>query len=507
MEERNFKAICTILASKGLKLNILESVFLTHTGISCWVYTDASGTFRKKNLIKSKVRTSQELLIHLIEDHRVRESIDPSIVGKLCWLWNSSTRRLLELSQIEGNEGKNASMIQVKLVQRYISNLHSNDMTYLLSMKYIDFVYVTKLHKLVNKERSPLKHPRIYNKALLVARLILQHVEEACAMRVLSLTCEFMLDKDGSLLLIHTTDCKLVLPEICLQLPIKSEADLASLKNLVDRRSSSKTLSVAGPTLELDRISKSSFKLGQLRNDSSFSGHSIPFKLDLESIAPSPEATSPDPSPTRRIKRTETMEMLVPLSYTDNWNFKMRIYSTSSAVFEKNTLRKKPSTLDLAPSKANLGSYNYADNINADFAEIIAKTFDKHHLSPLPEKPLAANKDMNADQVVSNLRKRYARKDDHIEETQNSSSSVMVLDLSAPKMPSKFKAKESPHFTSTPQLSPKNQMSDRLLANYKAKTKSSRYLSPSFIRSQASLALSPKSQLKRYKSPYLKKTR
>mmetsp|Transcript_9426 Transcript_9426/g.18123 ORF Transcript_9426/g.18123 Transcript_9426/m.18123 type:complete len:512 (-) Transcript_9426:3159-4694(-) len=503
MEERNFKSILTLLASKGIKLNILESIFLSHTGVNCWFYTDSNGTLRKKNLIKSKVRTTQDLLTHLIDDHKAREQVDSSITGKLCWLRNSSNRRLLEFSQIDNSEGRNASLIQVKLVQRYVSNLNSNDATFLLSMKYINSVYVAKFHRLVGKERSPIKHPRIYNKALLAARPIIQTLEEACEQRVLSLSCEFMLDKDGQLLLIHTTDCKLVVPEICLQLPIKTEADLASLKNLIDRRSNTKSVSSTKTMPDIEKPSRASFKHGQLRNDDSFNGKAIPFTLDLDSIAASPETSSPDTSPMHKMMKMESMEMSIPLSYTDNWAFKLKINAASSSTFERAPQRKQ-TKLELAPSKLNLGFASYADReINENFAEIIAKTFEKSPYTQTPVKLAEHKEAAKLEYTDKKIRKRYEHKEEKIQEDQNSNSSIVISDLSAVKTLTRRNTVEDVGTLSSKRLPLRNPLCKKLISKFQEKQMSARYLSPSYIRSQASLALSPKNQLKRYKSPYL----
>lgn len=479
---------------KGVKLLILESVFLTHTGISYWFYTDSAGTLRKRNLAKSKVHSAQDLLAHLIDDNRSREKFDPSITGKLCWLRNNSTRRLLELSQIENFEGRNASMVQVKLVQQYVSNLHSNDATFLLSMKYINSAYVAKLHKLVNKERTPLKHPHIYSKALLIARQMIFHIEEACSRRVLSLTCEFMLDKDGQMVLVHTTDCKVIDPKVCLQLPIKSEADLASLKSLIDRRRATKSIIEA-------EGSSSAFKHGQLRNDDSFTGDSIPYNLDLGSIEPSPER-SPDTSPRHKVVRTESLELQLPLSYTDTWTFKIKLNSSSST--ENDAFpKKRPSKLDLskAPSKLNLNIGNYADNISDNFVEIIAKTFEKRAPLSQSTRLLPASQE-SEDHANKRIRMRYERKGEMIEEFKLSKSSIFD---SAPKRRTSIQ-KQTPktvdlprsnlHIKSPTAASDPPKLSSR---------RNPRYLSPSFIRKQAILALSPQNRLKRYKSPYSKR--
>jgi hypothetical protein len=491
MEEKSYKAICTLLAARSVKVSILESIFLTHLGISCWFYTDSTGTLRKKNLAKSKVKSAQDLIAHLIEDNKAREQVDPSLSGKLCWLRNSSTRRLLESSHVENMDGRNASMIQVKLVQRYISNMYSNSATFLLTMKYMDNSYVSKLHRLVNKERTPFKHPRIYSKSLLVTRLIIQSIEETSMERVISITAEFMLDRDGQLILLTTSDCKLVSPEVCLNVNIKSEADLVSLKSLIDRRSTTNP-TLAKPPSDAVRTPKPSIKHGQIRNDDSFRGKSIPFKLDLNSIEASPEPASVEQSPIHRMMKAESVDLQIPLNYTDNWAFKLKVYTEAPVQTERGARKK---TIEMLPIRL---SSLFADPINPDFAEIMIKTFGKLQVQAPTSTSDAKASASVALHTAEAIRTRYKCQD--IVEMLPSTSSISEVSTI---LPSQVKPMGSPRSLKPPRFQGTKSSLSNLLASYAKAGKHSRYLSPTYIRTQAAQTLSPKNQLKRYRSPYL----
>jgi hypothetical protein len=496
MEEKNFKAICTLLAARSVRVSILESIFLTHLGISCWFYTDSTGTLRKKNLVKSKVKSAQDLIAHLIEDNKAREQVDPSLSGKLCWLRNSSSRRLLESSHLENLDGRNASMIQVKLVQRYISNMYSNSATFVLTMKYMDNSYVSKLHRLVNKERTPFKHARIYSKSLLVTRLIIQNIEETYMERVISISAEFMLDRDGQLILLNTTDCKLLSPEVCLNLNIKNEADLVSLKSLIDRRSTTNP-TLTKPSSDAVKTPKPSFKHGQIRNDDSFTGKSIPFKLDLNSIEATPEPQSVEQSPIHRLMKAETVDLQIPLNYTDNWAFKFKVYSEVPLQTER-TARKK--NIEVISRLSSM----YLDPINPNFAEIMIKTFDKLKV----QSPTSTSPDKAAGSIpqhaAEKIRRRYKYHNVDIAEMQPSTTSISEISAI---LPSKVKPQDSTRSLKLPTLQGTGSSLSNLLASYAAKAnKHPRYLSPSYIRTQAAQTLSPRNQIKRYRSPYLART-
>lgn len=498
MEEKSFKAICLLLAEKAVRLNLLESIFLAHSGISCWFYTDSDGVLRSRNIAKTRLRTTQDLLAHLIEDYKSREQFDSSITGKLCWLRNSSSRRLLEFSQVENLGGKNASMIQVKLVQRYLSSFNSSEATYLLSMNYLDSTYVSKFHKLANKVRTPFKHPRLYSKALSIAKTIIRSIEEVCQRRVLSFTSEFMLDRDGQMLLIHSSDCRLVDLQICLQMPIKSEADMASLKNMINRRSN-KTLNINKPAIEINsgKPNKAYFKHGQLRNDESFNGVSIPFKLNLDSILCSPaEEISPDASP--RILKAKPSERTKPLT----WAFNLRKSEGSAVMFDRGSQKKL--------TEATRSNTMRFETISDDFAEILVKTFERHSKTPsLPRFVTSETKDLTAKQPTCRIRSRFSLKNkgnseskalDHEPKVSNSYGfTEEILSKSKEVGPGALRSGTSM------KIRKRSMILTKLFDDYSAKQlKSSTQVIPELPKTHGS-QMSSKSQSTRFKSPYLSK--
>jgi hypothetical protein len=381
MEERSFKAICSLLATKAVHLSVVESIFLTQKGVCSWFSTDSKGNFRRKNFNRLRIHSALDLLAYLIDDHRSRERFDSNLTEVLCWLTDNFGRRTLEIAQAEFVEGRNALMAQVKLVQTYLPSYFSNEPTFLLSMKYLDSSYVTKFRKIINKERTLFKHPRLYSKALNTARLIVQHIEESCKRRVLTLSCEFMLDSDGRMLLINTADCRLIEPQICIQQPLKTEADLASLitpKKIWSSKSRLFNKASTEPPTSLS--SRACFRNGQLRNIDSFKGQSIPFKLDLESSHwTSAEGQSYDNMPQTTMSHAAYRTQL-PQSSRDTSPF-MKV--TSKLMSEHSAKRRvhelsKPSP---APHAA----------INDNFVEIIIKTFEQHEDSHMLHDALMSN--------------------------------------------------------------------------------------------------------------------
>jgi hypothetical protein len=233
-----------------------------------------------------------------------------------------------------------------------------------------------------------------------------------------------MLDRDGQMVLVYTTDCKLIDPHICLQMPMKTEADLDSLRLMMDRRGSKAGMphldwphrqrarrstehSKANPhssTLSDFEVSHSSsrtiFKRGQLRNDESFDGKSIPFTLNLDSVRGSPkDKQQADAFPKNKLSFT-TRETLAKRS--DSWAFKLKTTADGRLIFDKQTHRE-PSVIEKSPSKQSITQYSI---INDNFAEVLEQTIERHRDVPVPHK-LATSERRATFTASQNLRKKY----------------------------------------------------------------------------------------------------
>ncbi len=274
MEEKNFLWFCKLLVSGKVRLNLLETIFLTGEAVESWIYTDDTGTIRRRSPGEEGLyRYTDVLNFFLSRLQSTTTRLTPSTVA-CSSLWKG-VRTIMDVTQTEEALGKKDAFTRCSSLQEHRLSQSSRVSSYLYFAKYVHTQgYSTSVLRCIDNHHEKETSLRLHHKMRDMVQIVMNAIERVKLKRVMELELEFMQDEAGSLWIMACRRCRVAVPALCRpkQTLLPKEGSEPASKRIKDQLLKKKT-----KTYEKDDDSvraalqqhKYVFKRGQLRNQHS----------------------------------------------------------------------------------------------------------------------------------------------------------------------------------------------------------------------------------------------
>jgi len=331
MEEKSLLWLSRLLAAGKVRLNILETVFLSGEAVEAWISTDESGTIRKRNPVEENLSSYTDVLELFLSRLRSTAAKVTCSSAVCCALWKGG-RTVLDVTQVEESLGRKEAFARCSALQEYRPSRSVRVLSYLYSAKYTHTQgYSTSVLRCVDSHREREASTQLLHKMRDFVQIVMSAVERVKLKRVMDLELELMQGEEGALWLVACRRCRVAVPAICRVKRSVLPADLVEpSKRIKDQLIKQKT-----KTYEKDDASVHAalqqhryvFKRGQLRNQ--LSNLNVPIRIhsplsshagsQSESLLVEPQSQRSPPYSPRSVKtdrlNTNFQELLL-LTYS-----------------------------------------------------------------------------------------------------------------------------------------------------------------------------------------------